>query len=69
MEVGASMSQEDRIKELESEVWCYEDAVKRLVAAKDDPEKLKSLVEQLDEFGPRGPVGIGLGRFGGHAIG
>jgi len=60
---------EDRIKELEREIWCYEDAVKRLVEAKDDPVKLKSLVEQLDDFGPNGPVGIGLDRFGGHAIG
>ena len=63
------MSQEDKIKELESEIWCYEDAVRRLVKAKDDPVKLKSLVEQLDDFGPRGPVGLGLGKFGGHAIG
>lgn len=47
----------------------YEDATRRLVAAKDDPAVLRELVEQLDECGPNGPAGIGLGKFGGHAIG
>lgn len=47
----------------------YEDATRRLVAAKDNPVVLRELVEQLDEFGPNGPAGIGLGQFGGHANG
>lgn len=46
-----------------------QDATRRLVAAKDDPAVLRELVEQLDECGPNGPAGIGLGKFGGHAIG
>lgn len=28
-----------------------------------------SIFEELDSFGPCGPVGLGLGRMGGHAIG
>ena len=26
------------------------------------------IFEELDNFGPNGPIGQGLGRFGGHAI-
>lgn len=26
-------------------------------------------VDELEQFGPTGPIGSGLGRFGGHAIG
>lgn len=35
-------------------------------------EKLKNehrCLSELDRFGPGGPVGIGLGRMGGHSIG
>lgn len=54
---------------LEQQIACWEDAARRLVAAKDNPEKLHNLVNQLDEYGPNGPAGIGLGNYGGHAVG
>lgn len=41
-------------------------------ATEEELEQLKkdhSCIEELDEYGPNGPVGIGLGRMGGHAIG
>lgn len=27
------------------------------------------VIKEIDNFGPDGPVGIGLGNFGGHAVG
>ena len=27
------------------------------------------VIDEIDEFGPAGPAGIGLGRFGAHAVG
>lgn len=29
----------------------------------------RPLAEEINAFGPRGPVGLGLGRYGGHAVG
>lgn len=44
----------------------------KVSATEQELERLKiahPCVEELDEYGPNGPVGIGLGRMGGHAIG
>jgi hypothetical protein len=43
--------------------------------AKEYPPELQELVkkhkilQELAEFGPNGPVGLGIGRIGGHAVG
>lgn len=49
------------------------DEVKALATADDNADRDQVLVadafEHLRDFGRGGPVGIGIGRFGGHALG
>jgi hypothetical protein len=56
----------------------FEDAMDdmwELLKQKATPEELEKLksdhscIDEIDEFGPNGPCGIGLGNFGGHAVG
>jgi len=37
----------------------------------EEQEKIKAehdVVDEIDQFGATGPVGLGLGRYGGHAV-
>lgn len=53
----------------EQQIFAWETAVQKLIDNKNNHEKLHDLLEQLDEHGPAGPVGLGLDKFGGHAVG
>ena len=44
-----------------------EDDYKKLGIDKES-NAINGVFEELHSFGPNGPVGIGLGRFGGHAV-
>ncbi|MAH49395.1 hypothetical protein CMI37_26460 [Candidatus Pacearchaeota archaeon] len=66
--LGAARVLAKRVKELEEEVADWEKANEDIHNCQDDNVQV-DLVKQLGEFGPRGPAGMGLGKFGGHSIG
>lgn len=66
--VPDNINRKDDLLKLRMKVDAYEEAIKQLIKAKYDPAKLRQLVEELEDFGPGGPVGWGLGRYGGHAV-
>jgi len=46
--------------------------VLKTTASEEQLEKLKSdhsSINEVDEYGANGPAGIGLGNYGGHAVG
>lgn len=62
-------SERELAEAIEALLGCVRDLHDDPDAAIDRLKEKHPVIDEIDEFGPRGPAGIGLGRFGGHAVG